>query len=68
MSDNKIKIARKKQGLTQTQVAQKAGISIRAYKMYEAGERIPRADIAVLIADAIGSSVEGLFREIERGR
>lgn len=51
-------------GLTQLEVARKAGISIRAYKMYEAGERIPRADIAILIADAVGSSVKELFSKV----
>ena len=56
-----LKEKREKAGLTQLEVAEKAGISIRAYKLYEAGERIPRADIAILIADAVGSSVKELF-------
>lgn len=56
-----LKEAREKVGLTQLEVAEKARISIRAYKMYESGERIPRADIAILIADAVGSSVKELF-------
>lgn len=56
-----LKEQRKKTGLTQETVAKKAKISIRAYKMYESGERIPRADIAILIADAVGSSVKELF-------
>ena len=67
MNDNRMKAARKNQGLTQAQVAQKVGISIRAYKMYESGERIPRADIAILIADTIGSNVKNLFGNLERG-
>lgn len=56
-----LKAKRKSTDLTQLEVAKKAGISIRAYKMYESGERIPRADIAILIADAVGSSVKQLF-------
>lgn len=65
MHDNRMKAARKNQGLTQAQVAQKVGISIRAYKMYESGERIPRADVAILIADTIGSNVKNLFGNLE---
>lgn len=56
-----LKEKREKAGLTQLEVAEKAGISIRAYKLYEAGERIPRADIAILIADAVGSNVKEIF-------
>lgn len=48
-------------GLTQEAVAKKAGISLRAYKMYESGERIPRADVAILIARTVKSTVEKLF-------
>ncbi len=48
-------------GLTQEAVAKKAGISLRAYKMYEAGERVPRADVAILIAHTVKSTVEKLF-------
>lgn len=59
-----LKEKREKLDLTQLEVAKRAGISIRAYKMYEQGERIPRADIAILIADAVGSSVEELFRKV----
>lgn len=56
-----LKEIREKSGLTQLEVAKRSRISIRAYKMYESGERIPRADIAILIADAVGSSVKELF-------
>lgn len=57
----KLKERREKMGLTQEAVAKKAGISLRAYKMYEAGERIPRADVAILIARTVKSTVEKLF-------
>ncbi len=59
--ETRLRKAREQSGLTQTEVAKKAKISIRAYKMYESGERIPRADVAILIADAVGSSVKELF-------
>lgn len=58
----KLKEAREKiPGLTQVEVAIKAGISDRAYQNYEAGERIPRADVAKRIAKALNSTVEELF-------
>lgn len=57
----KVKTKREETGLTQEQVAEKANVSLRAYKMYESGERIPRADIAILIAKALKSTVEKLF-------
>ncbi len=57
----KLKERRETTGLTQEQVAEKAGISLRAYKMYESGERIPRVDTAKLIAKALKSTVERLF-------
>ncbi len=57
----KLKERREKTGLTQEQVAKKADISLRAYKMYESGERIPRVDTAKLIAKALKSTVERLF-------
>lgn len=40
--------AREKRGLTQEAIAKKADISLRAYQLYESGERIPRADTAIL--------------------
>nr|DAD85865.1 MAG TPA: helix-turn-helix domain protein [Siphoviridae sp. ctGdK3] len=43
------------------EIAKKAGISWRAYQTYEAGDRIPKADTAKLIAKALGSTVEELF-------
>lgn len=57
----KLKQARKKTGLTQVQVAEKANITEVCYQRYEAGERVPRADIAKLIARALNSTVEELF-------
>lgn len=62
MNENsKLKKRRKELGLTQETVAKKASISLRAYKIYESGERIPRADVAILIAKTLKSTVEKLF-------
>lgn len=57
----KLKKARKKTGLTQVQIAQKAKISARAYQKYEAGKRVPNATTAILIAQTVNSTVEELF-------
>lgn len=57
----KLKIKRKKTGLTQVEVAGKARITVNCYQRYESGERMPRADIAKLIAKALNSTVEELF-------
>lgn len=57
----KLKQARKKTGLKQWQVAKEANITVVCYQRYEAGDRIPRADTAKLIARALNSTVEELF-------
>lgn len=57
-----LKERREKLGYTQEQVAEKAGISLRAYKMYESGERIPRADVMARIAKVLRTSVERLLK------
>lgn len=57
----KLKKAREKQGLTQVEVAEKANVTERAYQRYEAGERVPNATTAILIAKALNSTVEKLF-------
>ena len=61
VSETKLKTTRQKQGLTQVQVAKKANITTRQYQRYEAGERIPKADTAKLIAKTLNSTVEELF-------
>ena len=61
MDKTKLREARENKGLTQVEVATKAGITTRAYQIYESGERIPRADVAVKIAQTVKSSVEKLF-------
>ena len=57
-----LKERREKLGYMQEQVAEKAGISLRAYKMYESGERIPRADVMARIAKVLRTSVEQLLK------
>lgn len=57
----KLKEARERCGLTQEEVAKKAGISWRAYQNYELGERVPKVDIAIQIARALNTKVEKIF-------
>lgn len=59
--NTKLKRKRKKTGLTQAEVANKAKISLRAYQYYENGERAPDVLAAKLIAKALNSTVEELF-------
>ena len=61
MRNNKLKTTRQKQGLTQVQVAEKANITERQYQRYENGERMPKANTAILIAKTLNSTVEELF-------
>lgn len=46
---------------TQTEVSRDLGISASALTMYEAGNRIPRDEIKVMIAKYYGKSVEDIF-------
>ncbi len=55
---------RKKRGLTQSQIAQKSGIAIRGYQYIEQNDRSPRADTAILIADALGVKSYRDFKEL----
>ena len=48
-----LKRKRIEMGLTQTQIAQKSGITLRAYQYIEKNNRSPRADTAILIAGAL---------------
>ena len=62
-NENLIK-ARAKTGFTQAEIASKANITSICYHRYEAGERIPRADVAIRIADALGVKSLRQFKEI----
>ena len=61
MKNIKLIDRRNKIGLTQVEVAKKAGVSERAYQSYEAGKRQPNVQTAKLIAKVLKSTVEKLF-------
>ena len=46
---------------SQEEVAKKLGISISALSMYEQGNRIPRDEIKIKIAEFYGLSVQEIF-------
>ncbi len=62
--DSELKRVREKRGLMQEEVAQKAGISWRAYQNYEAGSRKPKSDVAIRIADVLGVKSYQDFKKI----
>ena len=58
-----LKAAREKSGKTQAQVASEAKISQAQYQNIEYDKSEPRVRTAIRIADALGTTVEALFRE-----
>lgn len=58
-----LKATREQSGKTQAQVAREVGVAERVYQSYEYNEIRPRVDVAIRIADALGTTVEALFRE-----
>lgn len=61
MENKALRAARKKSGKTQAQVAREAGISEVSFQTYEYGQRLPRVDTAIRIAQAVGCTAEELF-------
>ena len=57
--------ARGWEGLTQSQLAQRASLVQREVARLELGERCPRLDKVVRIADAVGVQVRDLLYGIE---
>lgn len=57
----RIKRLRERQGLTQEELARKAGVRQSAVNNYEAGIRTPKDIIKIRLADALGETVENIF-------
>ena len=62
MKNVKLQATREKSGKTQAQVAKETGISEQAYQRYEYGKREPGVKTAIRIADALGTTVEEIFK------
>ncbi len=58
---NALREAREASGKTQAEVARETGVAEVMYQRYEYGLAIPRADRALRIAKALGTTVERLF-------
>lgn len=59
---NKLKEYRKKQNLTQTEIAKKLNIQKQTYQNYELGKREPSIDMLIKLADLFHTSVDNLIR------
>ena len=59
---------RAEHGLTQQQVAEGAGLSLRGYQNYERGLREPSLSALVALADVYGLSVDALICHEPRPR
>ena len=58
---SKIQTIRKDAGLTQTDLADAAGISRQAYTAIESGKSVPSTEIALRLARKLKTTVEDLF-------
>lgn len=56
----RLQFARDKRGLTQDQLAKKAGCSARSIYLYEAGERSPQLDQFAVLCEALDVSADFL--------
>lgn len=59
---------RKENGLTQQELAEKAGVSQQLIGHYENGFRAPKLEKAILLAKALGVPVETINGQLERKR
>jgi DNA-binding XRE family transcriptional regulator len=60
-STNRVRANRLRQGLSQAQLAEKAGVSRTAVTAIEGNRLVPSVSAAIGIAKALGQSVESLF-------
>lgn len=58
---NRIREKRAELKMTQSKLAKLSGISQNAISQYERGDKIPRVDYALMLADALKCNVEELF-------
>ncbi|HMO00345.1 MAG TPA: helix-turn-helix transcriptional regulator [Miltoncostaeaceae bacterium] len=64
---NRLRDARERAGLSQAELAQRAGVSRQAVGAVEAGRHAPSVDTALRLARAVGASVEDVFGTAPRG-
>jgi DNA-binding XRE family transcriptional regulator len=61
MSGSRLRTARVSEGLSQSDLALRAGVSRQLVGAVEAGRHLPRVDSALALADALGVTVDWLF-------
>ena len=61
MIGKRLKEARNIKGFTQSQMASMIGVEVRSYQFYESGDRFPKPDILLKIADSLSVSIDWLF-------
>ncbi len=60
--NNRIKVARAEQGLTQQQLAEAAGVSRQTINAIESGKFVPSTVLALKMAKIFGCKVEEIFQ------
>jgi putative molybdopterin biosynthesis protein len=65
---SKVKAVRQAAGMSQRELASHAGISRQALSALEAGRAVPRTDVALKLARALGCHVEALFVQASEPR
>lgn len=59
-----LKEAREKAGLSQTDLADRTGLSVRSIQNWEQGHRTPRVQVVLTLAEAVGVKPEQLLLAI----
>jgi len=59
----RIRVARQQRKLSQTELADRAGVNIKSLSRYELGASVPPADLLKNIADALGLSADALLSD-----
>lgn len=64
---DRLREARRAKGMTQAELAEASGISLRAISDLEAGKRIPRPSNLKALAEVLGHHPEAFYREAGPG-
>lgn len=59
--NERLRAIRKEKGLTQAELAEKAGIAVNSVRLYEAGARLPKLDTIARMAVAMGLTANDLM-------
>jgi putative transcriptional regulator len=59
--ENRLKVARAERGLSQEQLASRAGVTRQSISSIETGQYVPSALLAFVLAERLGKRVDELF-------